>query len=91
MLIKWKLTFRGDGCVPLAVAVGVVETGVGVVESFAELLFDLFEYDMSGIAAGARTFTENIVRRRAMEQCVNTSTVFEGCPATMEEDGDGAT
>ena len=77
---------------PLAAAVGVVETGVGVVESFAELLFDLFEYDMSGIAAGARTFTENIiVRRRAMEQCVNTSTVFEGCPATMEEDGDGAT
>ena len=24
-------------------------------------------------------------------QCENTSTVFEGCPATMEEDGDGAT
>ena len=44
---------------PLAAAVGVVETGVGVVESFAELLFDLFEYDMSGITAGARTFTEN--------------------------------
>ena len=37
----------------------VVDTGVavGVVESFAELFDDLFEYDMSGIAAGARTFT----------------------------------
>ena len=42
-----------------AAAVGVFKTGVGVVEScFVVLLFDLFEYDMSGIAAGARTFTE---------------------------------
>ena len=54
-------TFRGDGCAPIEeAAVGmVVDTGVavGVVESFAELFDDLFEYDMSGIAAGARTFT----------------------------------
>ena len=40
-------------------SVGVVDTGVGVgVESFAEL-FDLLEYDMSGIAAGARTFKKD--------------------------------
>ena len=41
-------------------AVGMVvdtRVAVGVVESFAELFDDLFEYDMSGIAAGARTFT----------------------------------
>ena len=71
---------------------GVVETGVGVgVESFAEL-FDLFEYDMSGIAAGARTFTKTHYEKCSETMCdVNTSTVFEGWPATMEEDGDGAT
>ena len=60
-----KQTFRGDGC-----EVGVVETGVGVgVESFAEL-FDLFEYDMSGIAAGARTFQKRHIMRSAVEPCV---------------------
>ena len=49
---------------------GVVETGVGVgVESFTEL-FDLFEYDMSGIAAGARTFQKRHIMRSAVEPCV---------------------
>ena len=116
-------TFRGDGCAALGT---MVETEVGVVESFAELLDDLFEYDMSGIAAGARTFTyyqkdltaltvslqcfKSSTRHQYQSQikmklrglwtftgpciysnCMNTSTVFEGCPATMEDDGDGAT
>ena len=59
LCLEWK-TFRGEGCAPIEEAVmGVVaDTGEGVVESFAELFDDLFEYDMSGIAAGARTFTE---------------------------------
>ena len=67
-------TFRGDGCAPIEeAAVGmVVDTGVavGVVESFAELFDDLFEYDMSGIAAGARTFQKRHIMRSAVEPCV---------------------